>query len=60
MHCVCTYVCMYVCVCVCLCVEREREGERGLFMRLYSGEVKHCALCRSFVSFGQWNFCAET
>jgi len=26
----------------------------------YFGEVDHCALCRSFVSFGQWNFHAET
>ena len=44
-------------LCVCVCV---RERERDFVMRLYFGEVEHCALCRSFVSFGQWNFHVQT
>jgi len=42
-----------------VCV-RERERERRFVMKFYFGEVEHCALCRSLVSFGEWNFHAET
>jgi hypothetical protein len=38
----------------------EREREIRFVMKLYLGEVEHCALCKSSVSFGRWNFHAET
>jgi hypothetical protein len=52
-----------VCVCARACVRARvcvREREIHFVMKLYFGEVEHCALCRLFVSFGQWHFHAES